>query len=62
MRVADTDRKAASFHLGCEVQHAEHLHSIGRNGIFLGYDSDLSETQGLNQGFDNRMVCNRFVG
>src|SRR5579864_5946497 len=27
MRVAHTDRKAATFHFGCEIEDSEHLHA-----------------------------------
>jgi hypothetical protein len=41
--VADADRKPAARHAGVEVEHAEHLHTVLADGVFLGDYADVTE-------------------
>jgi hypothetical protein len=59
--VANTDRKAAAFHPGVEIEHAEHLHTVFGNGVFLFHDSDVPKSQGLNQSSNDFGMRDRSV-
>ena len=51
--VADADGEPAAGHAGVEVEHAEHLHAVFADGVFLFDHADVPEPQGFNQGLDD---------
>jgi hypothetical protein len=54
--------KPASLEAGTEIHHAEHLHAVGRDGVFLPYHANLSEAERFDQLLDDGNVGNGFVG
>src|SRR5262245_48552709 len=59
--VPQTNREAASVELCFQVQNAEHLHSVARHGVFVPDDSDMAETQRLNQRLHDLVMGNGTV-
>ena len=47
VRVADTDREATTVKAGFEVEDAEHLHAILRDGVLVPHHADVPEAQGF---------------
>ena len=60
--VPDADGKPATVHAGVEVEHAEHLHAVFGDGVFLLDHADVPEAEGFDQGFDDFVVRNWPVG
>src|SRR5579864_5971759 len=59
MRVAQPDRKSATLHFGCEIEHAEHLHAVRRDCILIMDDSDMAKTEGFNQCLHDLVMWDR---
>ncbi len=62
MGVANADGEPAPFHLCFEIEHAKHLHDIGRDSVLLLDDSDVAKAQGFNQRLDDGVMWHRFMG
>ena len=54
--IPNTDRKAASFECGFQVEDSKHLHTILRNSILVSDNGDMPKRKRFEQGFDNQMV------
>jgi hypothetical protein len=49
MRITDTNRKAASFHLGLEIENSKYLLAVIGSGIFFIHHRDVAKAQGFKQ-------------
>jgi hypothetical protein len=62
MGIAQTDRKSETFYFGCKIEHAEHLHPIGRYRVLVVDDSDVAEAEGFDQGLDDLVMRDSHYG
>ena len=62
MRVSDTDGELTPWGKEClQIQHAEHLHAIFGNRIFLLDNADLPKAEAFHKDFDNLVMRNGLV-
>src|SRR5438309_3937833 len=59
--IAKSDGKAASFHLGCEVENPKSFHAVSGDRILIMNDSDVPEAERLDQGLHDLVVRDRAV-
>jgi hypothetical protein len=45
-----------------QIQHAEHLHAVFGNSVFLLKHADLAKAEAFHQHFDNLVMGRRLVG
>ena len=56
------DRETATFEPGSQIQDAEHLHAVARNGVFLPNYADPAEPESLDQCFNDHVMGHRTMG
>lgn len=62
MRVAETNGKTTSLHLGCQIEDTERFHAVRRDCVLVVNDSDVAKAERLDQCLHDLMVRDRAVG
>jgi hypothetical protein len=62
MRVPEPNRETGAVHLGFQIENAEHLHPVRRNGVLVVHDADVSEAERLDESLNDLVMWNRAVG
>ena len=57
IRIPDANCEPTPIKAGFQVEHAEHLHAVGRDGVLVANDADVSKAQRFNESLDNLVVC-----
>jgi len=59
--IAQADREARIAVLVIQIERAEHLHAVGRDGVFVANDMDMPESDRFDQRLDHLAIRNRLV-
>ena len=51
--IAQADREARIAVLVIQIERAEHLHAVGRDGVFVANDMDMPESERFDQRLDH---------